>query len=61
VTGRGLSPAAVDRAVALSAEKYCSASIMMGRAGVEMSHDYEIVDVGSPSVGGDTSQVREGA
>ena len=61
VTGRGLSPAAVDRAVALSAEKYCSASIMMGRAGVEMSHDYEIVDAGSPSVGGDTSQVREGA
>lgn len=61
VTGRGLSPAAVDRAVALSAEKYCSASIMMGRAGVEMSHDYDIIDAGSSSAGGDTSHAREGA
>ena len=31
------------RAVALSAEKYCSASIMLSRAGVEVSHRYEIV------------------
>lgn len=42
VTGKGLSEAAVKRAVELSAEKYCSASILMRRAGVEMSHDYEI-------------------
>lgn len=42
VTGKGLSDAAVKRAVELSAEKYCSASILMRRAGVEMSHDYEI-------------------
>ncbi len=42
VTGKGLAEAAVQRAVALSAEKYCSASIMLGRAGVEMSHDFEI-------------------
>jgi putative redox protein len=34
----------VARAIDLSAEKYCSASIMLGRAGVEISHDYEIVD-----------------
>jgi putative redox protein len=61
VTGRGLNPAVVGRAVALSAEKYCSASIMMARAGVEVSHDYEIVDVEASSVGGDTSQAREGA
>lgn len=44
VTGRGLAEAAVKRAVDLSAEKYCSASIMLGRAGVEISHDFEIVD-----------------
>ena len=29
----------------LSAEKYCSASILMGRAGVEVTHDYEIVEI----------------
>jgi putative redox protein len=44
VTGRGLAAAAVKRAVDLSAEKYCSASIMLGRAGVEITHDFEIVD-----------------
>jgi len=43
VTGTGLSDAAVQRAVALSAEKYCSASIMLGRAGVEITHSHEIV------------------
>ncbi len=42
VTGKGLSEAAVQRAVELSSEKYCSASILMRRAGVEMSHDFEI-------------------
>lgn len=44
VTGRGLSEAAVKRAVALSAEKYCSASIMLSRGGVDISHGYEIVE-----------------
>jgi len=44
VTGRGLAEGAVKRAVDLSAEKYCSASIMLGRAGVEISHDFEIVE-----------------
>lgn len=44
VTGRGLNERQVARAIDLSAEKYCSASIMLGRAGVEISHDYEIVD-----------------
>lgn len=42
VTGKGLSEAAVQRAVELSSEKYCSASILMRRAGVDMSHDFEI-------------------
>jgi len=44
VSGTGLSEAAVKRAVDLSAEKYCSASIMLKRAGVEVTHDYRIVD-----------------
>jgi len=42
VTGNGLDPVKVKRAVDLSADKYCSASIMMGRAGVEMTHDFSI-------------------
>jgi len=46
VTGRGLKHAAVARAVDLSATKYCSASILLGRAGVELSHDFEIVEAG---------------
>ncbi|HIZ49986.1 MAG TPA: OsmC family protein [Candidatus Pseudomonas excrementavium] len=45
VTGKQLKEAQVKRAVELSAEKYCSASIMLGRAGVEITHDYEIVEV----------------
>ena len=44
VTGKGLDHAKVERAVALSAEKYCSASIMLGKAGVAMTHDFEIVE-----------------
>ena len=45
VTGRDLKASIVKRAVELSAEKYCSASIMMARAGVEMTHSFEIVQV----------------
>jgi putative redox protein len=44
VTGAGLKESQVKRAVELSAEKYCSASIMMDAAGVEMSHSYELVE-----------------
>lgn len=51
VTGQGLVEAAVKRAVDLSAEKYCSASIMLGRAGVEITHDYEIVAATGPGAG----------
>ncbi|MFC5478039.1 OsmC family protein [Massilia suwonensis] len=43
VTGRNLKPAAVERAVKLSHEKYCSASIMLA-ATVEMTHSVEIVE-----------------
>ena len=42
VTGDGLSDKQVARAVELSAEKYCSASIMLGKA-ADISHDYKIV------------------
>jgi putative redox protein len=45
VSGRGLKEANVKRAVELSAEKYCSASIMFARAGAEIVHSYEIVEV----------------
>ena len=41
ISGPDLSEKHVDRAVSLSAEKYCSASIMLG-ATAEITHDYEI-------------------
>lgn len=43
VTGRNLDPKKVERAVNLSAEKYCSASIMLGKT-AEITHDIEIVE-----------------
>jgi putative redox protein len=45
VTGRNLKDAQVKRAVALSAEKYCSASIMLEQGGVEITHDYEVIEL----------------
>ena len=42
VTGRDLKENLVSNAVKLSAEKYCSASIMLTRGGVEITHSYEI-------------------
>lgn len=43
VSGQDLTESKVARAVALSAEKYCSASIMLTRGGVDIEHSYEIV------------------
>lgn len=43
VTGRGLSREKVERAVQLSAEKYCSASLMLGKT-AEITHSVEIVE-----------------
>jgi len=43
ITGRDLDRRRVERAIELSAEKYCSASIMLG-ASAEISHDFEIRD-----------------
>lgn len=43
VSGHGLDPKRVEQAVHLSAEKYCSASIMLGKA-AQLTHDFEVVD-----------------
>ena len=43
ITGKGLKPEAVERAIKLSAEKYCSATIMLGKT-AEITHDWEIVE-----------------
>lgn len=43
VTGRNLKPEAVERAIKLSAEKYCSASIMLGKT-AEITHTWEVVE-----------------
>lgn len=42
LSGPGLTEKAVQRAVSLSAEKYCSASLMLGEV-AEISHDFELV------------------
>ena len=45
VSGYKLKEKQVQRAVELSAEKYCSASIMMEAADVDISHSYQIVEL----------------
>lgn len=42
VTGNNLKENMVTNAVKLSAEKYCSASIMLSKGGVEVTHSHEI-------------------
>ncbi|HMC13184.1 MAG TPA: OsmC family protein [Gallionellaceae bacterium] len=42
VKGNDIKPEVVERAIKLSAEKYCSASIMLGKM-AEITHDFEIV------------------
>jgi putative redox protein len=44
VTGRNLKPRHVERAVELSATKYCSASMMLERGGVEITHSFDVVE-----------------
>lgn len=41
--GQNLDAKKVERAIALSAEKYCSGSIMLQRAGVTVTHDFELL------------------
>ena len=43
VTGKGVPAAAVERAVALSHERYCSATIMLGKT-AEISTSYELIE-----------------
>lgn len=42
VKGKDIKPEAVEKAIKLSAEKYCSASIMLG-ATAEVTHDFEVI------------------
>lgn len=44
VTGKSLDPKRVEQAVKLSAEKYCSASIMLGKT-AELTHDFSIREI----------------
>ena len=44
VSGRNLKHEQVARAISLSAEKYCSASIMLGKT-AEITHDFDIVEL----------------
>lgn len=46
VSGRNLKAEVVERAIKLSAEKYCSASFMLGKT-AEITHDFEIQDSAS--------------
>ena len=43
LTGKKLNPQQIERAIVLSAEKYCSASIMLGKT-ARLTHDFEIVE-----------------
>lgn len=45
VSGKNLKSEVVERAVKLSAEKYCSASLMLGKTAA-ISHSFEVVDLG---------------
>lgn len=45
VEGRGVAESKVARAIQLSAEKYCSATRMLG-ATAEITHDFEIIERG---------------
>lgn len=44
VTGKGIPAAAVERAIAMSHEKYCSASIMIGKT-AEITTSFDLIDV----------------
>jgi len=48
VTGRALPPEAVERAIALSHEKYCSATVMLGKT-AEVTTSFEVIDAQAAS------------
>ncbi len=45
ISGRKVKPNQVEKAVHLSAEKYCSASKMLSDGGVDITHDFEVIEV----------------
>ena len=44
VTGKGIPPMAVERAIAMSHDKYCSASIMLGKT-ADITTSFELIDM----------------
>lgn len=44
ITGKGIKESQVKRAIELSSEKYCSASLMLEKS-ANITHDYEIIDL----------------
>lgn len=44
VKGRNIKESQVERAVSLSADKYCSVALMLGKGGVEITHSFEIIE-----------------
>ena len=50
VKGRGVAPEKVERAIALSVEKYCSASAMIAKTAT-ITHDFEVVDTTATAAG----------
>ena len=51
VKGRGLAREKVERAIKLSAEKYCSASAMIAKTAT-ITHDFEVLETGATLAGG---------
>ena len=45
IKGRNISESHVERAIELSTEKYCGASITLGRSGTKMKYTHEIVNI----------------
>ncbi|HXV29743.1 MAG TPA: OsmC family protein, partial [Sinorhizobium sp.] len=50
VKGRGLATKKVERAIALSIEKYCSASAMLAKTAA-ITHDFEVIDTAATTAG----------
>ncbi|WP_257280504.1 MULTISPECIES: OsmC family protein [unclassified Endozoicomonas] len=44
VKGTAIKESHVQRAIELSADKYCSVAMMLGKGGVEITHSYEIIE-----------------
>ena len=50
VKGRGVLAEKVERAIALSVEKYCSASAMIAKTAT-ITHDFEVIDTTATEAG----------